>query len=126
MFKSLNKGISTPLAITIIIVLAVVLVGGVLSYQYYWLPKEEVKKSETETPKDETADWKTYRNTKYGYEIKYPNDWDSPIESGDTDALTGNYSGFFKRENILVAFSIDVYENDKNLSLKEKGPTGMA
>jgi len=24
---------------------------------------------------DETADWKTYRNEEYGYEIKYPEDW---------------------------------------------------
>jgi len=69
--------------------------------------------------KDETADWKVYRKEKYGFEIKYPNDWDSPIESGDTDALTGNYSGFFKEGNVLLAFSIDVYENDKNLSLKD-------
>jgi len=29
--------------------------------------------------KDETADWKTYTNTDYGFEMKYPNDW-SPIE----------------------------------------------
>ena len=36
-----NRGISAPLAITIIIVLAVVLVGGILAYQYYCTPKEE-------------------------------------------------------------------------------------
>ena len=24
---------------------------------------------------DETSSWKTYKNTKYGYELKYPGDW---------------------------------------------------
>ncbi|MEK7517821.1 MAG: PsbP-related protein [Patescibacteria group bacterium] len=27
------------------------------------------------TPVDETANWKTYTNTKYGFSLKYPNDW---------------------------------------------------
>ena len=82
---NLNKGVSTPIAITIIVVLVVLVGGGVLGYQYYWLPKQEVEapkteipKTETssqisiETPKDETADRKTYRNEEYGFEIKYP------------------------------------------------------
>ena len=77
MLKFLNKGISTPLAITIIIVLAVVLIGGIFSYQYYYLPKQENQTEipEIKTPeiqKDETADWKTYRSEKYGFEVKYP------------------------------------------------------
>lgn len=77
----LNQGISTPIAIVIIIVLAVILVGGVLAYQYWWAPEEPgpaatISPTPTPTP-DETADWKIYRNEEYGFEIKYPATFDS-------------------------------------------------
>lgn len=44
----------------------------------------------TPTPTDETATWKTYKNTNYGYEVKYPSEWkitsahQSIISFGDT------------------------------------------
>lgn len=84
---NLKRGISTPIAITIIIVLVILIGGGILGYQYYWLPKEEAEapKTETqtptqtqpltETPKDETVDWETYQNEFYRYEIRYPLNW---------------------------------------------------
>ncbi|MDD5054716.1 MAG: S-layer homology domain-containing protein [Candidatus Peribacteraceae bacterium] len=31
------------------------------------------------SPADPTAGWKTYSNTQYGYEVKYPNNWKGPI-----------------------------------------------
>jgi hypothetical protein len=65
MLKFLNKGISTPIAITIIVVFAIILVGGALAYQYYWPQAEE-------NNRDETADWQTYKNEQYGFEVKYP------------------------------------------------------
>jgi hypothetical protein len=40
---NLNKGVSTPIAITTIIVSAIVLVGGVLAYQYYYFPENEIE-----------------------------------------------------------------------------------
>lgn len=38
-----KKGVSTPVAFIIIIILAVTLVGGVLGYQYWWGQEEEIK-----------------------------------------------------------------------------------
>jgi len=113
MFKSLNKGISTPIAIIIIIVCALI-VGGVMVWQYLETPGGEEEMTEIKPPGeegeeeitnfeecvaagypilesyprqcktpdgrtftgeiDETTDWKTYRNEKYGFEIDYPVD----------------------------------------------------
>lgn len=39
----MNKKISTPIGLTIIIVLAVLLVGGIFAYQYYSAQKQEIK-----------------------------------------------------------------------------------
>jgi hypothetical protein len=39
----MNKKISFPVAVIIIIVLAAIVGSGTLAYQYWWLPKEEAK-----------------------------------------------------------------------------------
>jgi len=60
--------------ILLVLVLAVI-VGGIL----WWTKKQEVPLPEVPEIKkpekiveDKTANWKTYRNEKYGFEIKYP------------------------------------------------------
>ena len=35
----------------------------------------ESNPTSTPTPADQTANWKTYNNSTYGYEVKYPNNW---------------------------------------------------
>jgi len=58
----------------IVIILAVIVGGGALWYSRR--PEQpyqpvEIKKTES-VIKDETADWKVYRNDEYGFEMKYP------------------------------------------------------
>jgi hypothetical protein len=69
-----NRRISTPIGILIVVALAV-LVGGFAIWQ---VKKEGIKISQVKLPekiiKEETASWKTYRNEKLKFEIKYPPD----------------------------------------------------
>jgi ASC-1-like (ASCH) protein len=61
--------------IWIAVILSTFVVGGILSWQYFEVKKEEVKAPEG-VVKDETADWKIYRNEGYGFEVKYPKEWE--------------------------------------------------
>ena len=77
----LRKGKTNWKFILIILILAVIVGGGILGYmrdfkrEIISLTKfPEIKKPE-KIVKDETANWKTYRNEKYGFEIKYPEKW---------------------------------------------------
>lgn len=94
MSKYLNRGVSTPTVIIFVIVLIVLLVGVVFAYSYYWMPKKETEAPKVETLEDETADWKTYTNTKYNYKIKVPQDFYNKVkpsawvDSSSDDSIT--------------------------------------
>jgi len=73
LFSQFNKGAIQAWLPTITGVIIVILIGGGISaYQYWWIPKEEIKVLEE---KNETANWNIYQDEKYGFEIKYPQDW---------------------------------------------------
>ena len=67
----LQRGISPVWAVVIIVVVAVLVATAFLVYGYFWTPETPEPFEQPET-KDETSDWKTYKNEKYGFEIKYP------------------------------------------------------
>ena len=87
-----EKGISTLTGILIALLVAIIAAGGIWYYFNYYLnpaieesssgtqitiPEKESEEaaSEEEATTGETADWKTYTNTKYGFSFKYPKDW---------------------------------------------------
>jgi hypothetical protein len=67
----------------IVIVIMIIIAGGIIVWRYLVYP---------ETP---TADWNIHTNTQYGFEIKYPSDWqvdsDFPgrLSAGQTERRDG-------------------------------------
>lgn len=90
----------------IIIILAIIVGVGVL-----WYAKRPEKPYQpVEVKKSETADWKTYKNEKYGFEIKYPKDWTIKEEvKNNIGLIKEKYRlDIFYPENITKA---DIYGN---------------
>lgn len=62
----------------VLVVLLLLLGTGAYAGIWYWQNQQVTQEVvPTFTPRvDATADWKTYTNTKYGFEFKYPGDWE--------------------------------------------------
>ena len=131
--KFFNRGISTPIVIFVIVLVAIIAGGGILMFQrsvecnfpvdcenrYHIMCVGEwecvghkcVWNCEIgEMFKDETADWKTYRNKEYGFEMKYPEDFLS-----HTLSSKGILSrvGFWDKDCSLECGSVEVSVRDK-------------
>jgi len=82
--------------ILIVLILAILVGGGVLAYQYWWLPKHETKPPEI-TIENETAGLKTYENQDLGFSFKYPKTW--------------KYIGLIRQKNDIIGFPGILYSN---------------
>jgi hypothetical protein len=97
----------------IIATIAILLIGGAIYAIKYYDPKAPKYSKEVNTS---VSDWKTYTNTKLGFEIKYPNDWkvdentgglDTSISIYKTNNLTGDNDAFVNRIHIDIDSSCD-------------------
>jgi hypothetical protein len=61
------------------------------------------------TKQDQVANWKTYTNTKYGFEFKYPKEWASWLVPGDTSEK--NFSFGPSDKEIYVTGTIETLIN---------------
>ena len=134
----INKKISSEIAVGIILLVAII-IGGV-----FWLqnkaqapvtapvttqPATVAQTPVTQPAVDETANWKTYTNTKYGFELKTPQDWEVKNEEKvyydieSTDKIAQKMINFsVQKKNGTVTILTILITPTKNLKLCEDTP----
>jgi len=125
------------IAIIALLVIAIVAVAGAATYIVQqrsdkWAEKVRQEKEQVATlpekPEIDTSDWQTYRNVKYGFEVRYPKDFfifstTSPgislgrrLQYMKVDAVAG--VAFQQFENSLPLLAIYIFENPKQLPIE--------
>ena len=57
---------------------------------------------ENDVSDDDISDWKTYRNEEFGFEVKYPEDWEYEIQEGGLGTSSGiNFSSPKGQDNFV-------------------------
>ena len=109
----------------ILIVVGVIAIGGVFAYKYSYQPSKQI----TLSPQNQIANWKTYQNEEYGFEIKYPDSWyekhyypSDVVELQNIDgklyiSTGGPCSDCIAAEGVRIAISLK--DNPQRVSLKD-------
>ena len=91
---------------------------------------EPVIQNEAENPTIDTTNWKTFQTNWYGFEIKYPENWNEPISKGAERGSKWEYRYKFRKSEVeesnpYVGFDVVVYSvgKVKELSGTDEFPT---
>jgi len=103
----------TLIFITGLIVVVILLIIGLSVYQNYYNTKPQTQNSTPQT-QEETFNWKTYQNDEYGFELKYPTDYEV-AELKNEDFFIIRYARDLSYENpaypyMRIEFSSQNYE----------------
>jgi len=69
----------------------------------------KISKETGKETKDETADWKTYRNEKQGFEIKFPSEWNYFVSEDKIENDYGIFHAGFKGRGTEFSMQINMY-----------------
>ena len=91
---------------------------------------EQVIENEAENPTIDTANWKIYQNRWYGFELKYPEQWNKPLSKNAASGAKWEYRYQFRKKesdksNPYTGFNVIVYnlKKVKELSNTDEFPT---
>lgn len=93
--------------IWILVIVVAVVAGGIFTWQYFGLPKEEVKPPEVKV-EDETINWMTYRNEEYGVELKYPKGLEVQESEREINGKLLNFNLYSGKERIFHLGTTDL------------------
>lgn len=132
-----SAGFSALALLAVIAGLVVVVGVGFLAYQRYTVAPAPEKSASESVPTAEgvdISDWETYRNEKYGYEVKYPEGYTPfsnpfiakgkplipavPSSNSITIADTEDYNKLFDDPSISF-LSISIYKSDSKTNARE-------
>lgn len=100
-----NKGYKVAIAITAFAMLMV----GLAAYLYFSPMPNPVPQTDTQVQSNaELADWKTYRNEEYGFEVRYPSEY--VISEAKPDDLKGEVFNTGYLSNIIIGRSDGSFE----------------
>ena len=116
--------------IIIIVVVAVILFGGVFAYQYFVTQKQQIQTAGLPVQSQQaTEGWKTYTNTKYGFEFKYPTGVNvSAFQPGDPNTVLGLQISGLGNGLIFVGETADgnkTLQETKNQFIATRGVAGV-
>lgn len=122
------KPLGAPIAKLVLAVAMIVFLGALFGAAGYLAVNKPAKIQQPQVSpaaepiksvEGETADWKTYRNEKYGFEIKYPEDW-TVNNTGSHMISLDNYN-FCYRGGRDGCFRVSIFlEQDENSNSYQK------
>ncbi|MDP3730912.1 MAG: hypothetical protein Q8R34_00180 [bacterium] len=125
----LNQPSRFPKKLLVSIIILATLIGGYFALAKYqsWWPFGDSVLVQTPTPipipipipiPNEISDWKTYRNEKYGFELKYPAEWKIENTSNGVSASSPNSSKSLA-EGGIYAMLINIFPT-KSLKVSDE------
>lgn len=126
----MQKGFSNLIIIGLIVLVGVAgAVGWFLNEKNNVVGIPEIEEGNVLLQENETADWKTYRNEEYGFEVKYPSDTFKVVDIEDSVVLQSSYfitdnpSGIpGKDRNHTFSIGFDVQYSNILDTIKQRSP----